>query len=71
MRDLRSGETEMLIAYVVFVITVLFYLGFQYANLKRRRADCAQVGHCWEPAGMGDDPRVAYICTLCFEELHY
>ena len=69
MRHLCAGETVMTYTFITFVVCFFLYLTWESRQIAARRAQCAQVGHCWKPAGMGDDMRAEYICMHCRAEV--
>ena len=57
--------------FISFVVCFFLYLFWEHRALQRRREECGKIGHLWEPADMGDDPRAEFICRHCTRELHY
>ncbi len=39
--------------------------GYQSSAIARKRAECATNGHQWVPAGLGDHPDAAVVCSHC------
>lgn len=60
----------LLALYVAGVIAVIAMLGgYEYSTHRRAVQECAQNGHNWVPASLGDHPDARLICAHCFKEI--